>query len=90
MIDQPKTLHIEVTEDNIKSGFRFAPCECPIAIATARRTGKGASVSSQECRVGTARYALPAEAQVFVDAFDLGKPVKPFAFTMECIEEVSA
>lgn len=80
---------VEVTALDIKRGTRNTLSQCPIARAIRRLKFKDVSIG------GTARFTkgsgknalrlvfdIPKAASTFIGRFDLGKPVKPFTFTV--------
>ena len=77
------TLHtIHVMRSDIKKGIRDRCMRCPIALAMKRHWSMP-SVYRDICFPETDEVALPAEARLFIEHFDAGKPVKPFRFTLE-------
>lgn len=79
---------IRVTAEDIKSGRRSSPDSCPIASALYRMEfEEGPSVGYDECSFSRGgkrlKVPLPESAQVFIEHFDLGEPVKPFSFYLD-------
>jgi hypothetical protein len=87
-----KTIHVEVTQEDIDEGQPLPSC-CPIAMAVCRATGLGASVFGSimelwniETGDARAKVTLPSRCVGFVDEFDSGITVSPFAFDIEVPE----
>ena len=87
----PQTVTVEVTADDIAHGKPGRCSSCPIALGVIR-SGIGATdiaVGLETCWVSMAHdehltgYEMPDEALDFIDAFDNGRPVAPFSFSME-------
>ncbi len=73
---------ISVTAQNIKKAVPGDCCNCPIALALLRATGREIKVSSavfydwgKEIKV-----VIPPKVRKFIELFDSGKPVKPITF----------
>lgn len=88
-----RTVTVEVTLDDIAKGEREACERCPIACALIRAAGTPRAFVDGEVmaagdwegifpRAGI-RVPMPPEAAEFAMAFDDGRPVKPFTFTVE-------
>lgn len=79
------TMRIEVTQEDIKKGERHSGISCPIALALKRALpGRHVGVSEETADIGeNARVLLPLEAQDFIDDFDDGLGVDPFAFELD-------
>lgn len=86
-------VRVEVTAEDIARGECGDPERCPIAKALKRmlRRRKGVevggfsvSIDSDPSRRDAPSHTayLPAKAAAFVTDFDMGKPVKPFTFTL--------
>jgi hypothetical protein len=81
-------MRIEVTQEDIGNGKRKSCWGCPIALAV----GRTANLSFGERFVGSTfiewfdgrwhRSEVPPLAAQFIEAFDAGKPVKPFSFEL--------
>lgn len=79
---------VEVTEDDIRDGRPADAFRCPVALAVARALGvtdeRDISVWDGFATVWNGAlsedYDLGADAQSWIEAFDLGYPVKPVAF----------
>ena len=90
---KPKTITFSVTQGDIDKGKRGSPYYCPIAQSYMRRFRTAlASALTKDIRIwghhlGLDRkpqwYSLPRKATAFTHAFDRGKPVKPFRFTVD-------
>lgn len=82
-------MKIEVTAEDIARGKRGNACHCPIALAAERAGMRHVKVdldSIGEKFTGGCwgRWSyLPVDACEFVDRFDKGLPVEPFAFEIE-------
>ena len=78
-------MKITVTKEDIENGIRSSNKFCPIALALKRAGYKDAIVRTIEFLYdcGNAGCNLPLEAQKFIYSFDVGKPVKPFTFSIE-------
>ena len=88
-----KTIRVEVTTEDIEAGIPDADY-CPVALALDRAMNLPwkwhvtAAYEDGHCRaylapvggVPTTSLVLPLRVARFVGRFDLGKPVKPFAF----------
>jgi hypothetical protein len=79
-------VRIDVTQEDIEAGKRRKVTTCPIARAANRVFVKAARVNTFEIRVAGMHVftgqPLPLRASRFVMAFDSGRPVKPFSFTI--------
>ncbi len=79
---------VKVTQRHIDYGVPCNAYSCPIAIAV--RTIGIVSVASDRLVVSFDNYellySLPLAAQRFTDHYDLGAPVKPFAFTARLVD----
>ena len=76
-------IHIKVTQEDIDLGLAYEASSCPVALALQRELDMpGASLCSSNITVGEHNYNPPDEVRDFVVAFDNGKEVKPFSFTM--------
>lgn len=76
---------IDVTEDDIRRGFRMDCHECPIALAISRATGQVVHVEqngvvtllgSDEC------VDLPGDVIDRILEYDDGEPMEPFSFEL--------
>ena len=86
---------INVTQDNIDDGTPGGPHSCPVARALADATGQIWWVTSRTAGRGD-RFAtscrffeLPRSAVDFIDTFDKGQSVGPFAFTLDLSEQAN-
>lgn len=81
-------MKVEVTAEDIAMGQRYSAEKCPVALAIERATGRRAIAGlttihwyppgeSWMCRQG-----LPREVARFIRAFDHGRPVSPFSFSL--------
>ena len=84
------TMTVTVTQDHIDHGERQSGASCPIARAITRRMPQWTQVDVGETMFtffpasGERDEAfLPEEACQFIARFDEGKPVEPFAFTLD-------
>ena len=75
-------MRITVTAEDIKTGHRWHPRKCPIALAMTRAFGVECSVGiTIYCVVGKNKtHLLPESAWMFIDAFDNEREVSPFEF----------
>ena len=87
-----KTVTISVTQGDINEGESKSSLNCPIALAIDRDTDYESLVSFLEIRLQRFSedglpwhrdVALPQSAVDFVHAFDRGRHVHPFSFTLE-------
>ena len=82
----PESLAVEVDDADIAPGTRYSSFNCPIALAIRRMPGvTSARVTHRHAAVkftdaATVQYLLPASARRFINYFDNGLPVRPFAF----------
>lgn len=81
-------LRVEVTAEDIANGKREDSESCPIALALLRCDGVfGAEVNEDITTVTPDDDRLsgspPKEASDFIDNFDAGNDVEPFAFEIE-------
>ena len=81
-----KRLEINVTARDIKYGTRGSWCACPVIRALHRHReckgwwGHGLLLVSADCQTA---ISTPGRARLFMEAFDEGRPVEPFRFTLE-------
>lgn len=73
---------VEVTQDDIDRGVPDRRCDCPIALALHRLTGKHWNVFQNCVRFNSLTIALPMEARFFIRCFDRKEQVDPFAFEL--------
>lgn len=85
---------IEVTQEDIDHGEKKKCMECPVARAI-NRAHKGARAAVGDYCIGiktgflkTETVPTPPEVQAFVLAFDAGRPVSPFTFSLPLEELV--
>ena len=80
---------IRVTQDDILQGRRYSPAYCPVARAVRRATdvcpvaitiGLGSRIGL--ARVGDDIYELPSWVADIICGYDIGKPIKPFTFSL--------
>ena len=84
-------MRIEVTQEHIDNGVRKDAGCCPVGLAL-----KDAGVQDPDVQRSFARWEevsgewrrtklpeLPAAAQLFIERFDAGEPVRPFTFRLE-------
>ena len=77
-------LTFEVTQDDVKQGRTRDAWRCPIALSTKRATGKSTAVGTGILEVGSNPiliYELCAEAQLFIQDFDMLGSAQPGTFT---------
>lgn len=87
-----KNVRINVTKKDIKNGTRSDSDECPIARACRRAGLKNVSVGGRTVTCDGARprggttsrrqFKVPQKATNFISAFDGGRDVAAFAFTL--------
>ena len=88
-------MKITVTQEDINEGSPQDPGSCPVALACIRelKLGKTDDIEVVENAVAVGRstangdwvtktYKPPVKVTKFIEAFDKGKPVKPFTFTL--------
>lgn len=82
-----KTIHIEVTQDDINRGIPKNACRCPIALAVRRTTGVecavrpcGSYLHQNGSGIDVVSFALPDIASRFIKMFDEYGSVQPFSF----------
>lgn len=88
-------VRFEVTEDDIQQGVKDDPCFCPIALSVKRGLGlRGKKAESLEIAYNTFSVegpdesrahlgSLPQPAAEFLEQFDEGEWIDPFAFDMD-------
>lgn len=80
-------LHVEVTAEDIAAGVKEDGQSCPIALAMQRCSGVLHVDVGEQLRITTdaLEYQVfaPLEAATFMDQFDSGETVAPFAFDVE-------
>lgn len=78
-------VRIEVTQEDIDKG-KHGAMSCPVARATSRAFGYSVAVWGDyiDVRKTTSKtvFCAPGEVGRFIDAFDSGRTVKPFTFTI--------
>jgi len=78
-------IRVEITREDIKTGIRKDPCNCPIAKAFKHSTDfiwvevKPATITFDTGQ-GYRFMLLPRKVQKFIEKFDKGMKVKPFTF----------
>lgn len=82
-----KRVKVKVTQAHINEGKKHEPSSCPIALAITDATGEQWCAGTTYVRRCTQQLELgirlPPSVMAFIETFDLGQPVKPFAFTLE-------
>jgi hypothetical protein len=75
-------MRIEVTAEDIADGLRNSAYECPIALACKRVGVPVPFVETDQVSNGVQGVPapLPREARDFIDRYDDGEDVEPFAF----------
>ena len=76
---------ITVTKADIKEGIRFSSQSCPVAKALNRACPSKRdywSVGPVTMSFYPRKFKTPSDVQRFIKAFDAGKRVKPFSFTL--------
>ena len=74
---------ITVTQQDIDNGQRRSTCECPVALAASRTTGRKAYVTNTTLSFTISTVALPEMVRAFVHSYDARKHVKPFKFDIQ-------
>ena len=75
---------VEVTQEDIDQGVRKDNCNCPVALAVKRATGReDVSVARNTIALGRDVIFRVKKICDFVFDFDEGKPVEPFTFTVK-------
>lgn len=88
-------MRIEVTQEDINNGRRKSCNACPVALAVKRATqAREVSIHEQVGYFAASSFVthmdvfdLPSEAIEFIDNFDYGNSVRPFAFEVEDLDE---
>jgi len=76
-------MQIRVTQTDIKNGVENDLCNCPIALAVKRATGLSVvRICCSWIKYKGNHHDTPDAAIKFIEAFDVGKPVEPFTFTL--------
>lgn len=80
-----KTIHVEVTQEDIDSGVPTHCCECPLARALSRAACEPVDVVVRKAffafdEIG---FDLPPVAVLFRRDFDAGRYVRPIVFDVE-------
>jgi hypothetical protein len=75
-------VQIEVTQADIAKGVRASACECPVALAMDRATGRSCTVGVSCGHVDDVSVEFPPEVSDFVLKFDSREPVAPFTFEL--------
>jgi len=88
MTKRVKHLNIDVTRRDIAAGRRRHCAKCPIALALKRRTHARAVYVDFEVAMVTdpvdgPAFAISGDLEVFMNAFDAGRPVRPFRPCLE-------
>lgn len=85
----PKSLIIDVTQEDIDEGKRFEPCGCPVALAVQKKIPeRRVIVYSHKIQIGEDEIfvELPPSAKEFICKFDKKSndksPVSPFSFEL--------
>lgn len=93
MIEEPTSILVDVTAEDIAHGEREDCTKCPIARALRRHKGfEKAYVNDQYVEIDHENrhenlYRLPQEAVDFIRNFDDGKEVRPFKFELDLTDE---
>ncbi len=79
-----KTVHVEVTAQDIAKGRKFGCTTCPVALAVARVTGGQCYVGGGYLDVFGVYEVIEHTDRVaaFIEQFDGGEPVQPFEFDL--------
>lgn len=79
---------INVTQENIDKGKRFASCSCPVALALKNAGYQKVSVTGPVVCIGTGyRWKVTPEIYTFIIGFDGGMKVKPFTFELPATDK---
>jgi hypothetical protein len=77
---------VRVTRKHIKFGMPEAAANCPIALAVRdyMKGYKGGTVyvDHEVIEIGPHSFLCSRKVKRFVEAFDAGRPVKPFTFVL--------
>lgn len=75
---------INVSKKDIETGVKATCASCPVALALTRVLGRKVAVTGPSFRFWEEdqTHSLPPKVWKFVDDFDHGRPVQPFAFTL--------
>lgn len=77
-------MKIEVTQTMIDEGEACSCSGCPVALGIVKSTGtKQVWVEDHRAWIDGNLKNLPDPAVAFIDAFDSGKPVRPFSFELD-------
>jgi hypothetical protein len=76
-------MKIYVRRRHIERGRRGVGHACPIALAFEEVTGERPEVDGYCINTHDDSFSLTSKAARFVELFDSGKPVKPFAFVLK-------
>lgn len=86
----PKTITVTVTQEDIDTGKRREPTECPIGLALQRRfkrpviVGPGSIYVTKRGFLRNSTFYVPSpEMTRFIIDYDSRKPVSPSTLTME-------
>jgi hypothetical protein len=81
-------MKIQVTAEDIKSGFPGNPYMCPLAKAAARAYDRHVFVGTTAIKMEDTWCDLPVEAITFINRFDSNVAgIEPFEFELECYEK---
>jgi len=77
-----KQIKIKVTQADIDKGWPCNSCECAISQAARREHPEAKDVKTgfTYFHIDDKHFEISKSAQRFINAFDLGKPVKPQNF----------
>lgn len=78
-----RTVVVEVTAEDIAAGVPSNCRSCPIAVAIKRHGFNNPWVDNSRLCFGQSEVRPPRAAREFMEEFDAGIDVKPFAFTVE-------
>lgn len=67
----------------IDEGEQCDCAKCPVAKGIVKATGAPVRVEYHRATIGGRLFDLPDPAVDFIDAFDSGKPVRPFSFELD-------
>src|SRR5437899_7803809 len=76
-------MKIYVRRRHIERGKRGVASACPVALAFEEITGERPMVDGYCINTHDDSFALTSMAARFIERFDAGEPVKPFAFVLK-------
>lgn len=77
---------VTVKRKHIIAGAPKDALHCPIGLALKEKFGE-VTVNEDNVEINGLKFQLASQAQRFIEQFDEGKPVKPFAFELKLLWE---